>query len=274
MENLPLVSIITIVYNGEKHIENAIQSVIDQSYKNIEYIIIDGGSSDNTISIIKKYEKQISLWISEKDKGISDAFNKGIAKATGEIIGILNSDDWYEVNTIQQVVEHIKDHDIVYGDLRFFKKEKIDFILKGNHHLLDQHMTVNHPTVFIRREIYKKYGLFDDAYECAMDYDIMLRLKVNGCSFKYIPSVLANMRWDGLSDKFWLIGCKETMHIKNKYLPNKKIYNLLFFVRHVMGITISKNLEKFNFHFLVNFYRRFSAQKKYIHDPAEFSKKS
>ena len=273
MENSPLVSIITIVYNGEKYIENTILSVINQSYKNLEYIIIDGGSTDNTVSIIKKYQDQITSWISEKDKGISDAFNKGIEKATGKIIGILNSDDWYEVNTIQQVVEHIKEYDIVYGDLRLFKKEKIDFVLKGDHHLLDQHMTVNHPTVFIKKEIYQKYGLFDDAYVCAMDYDLMLRLKVNGCSFKYIPTVLANMRWLGNSDKIWLIGCKETMQIKNKYLPNKKTYNLLFFIRHVIGITTSKYLEKFNFRFLVNFYRRFSAQKKYMHDPAEFSKK-
>src|SRR5258705_5340519 len=104
MEYTPLVSIITIVYNGEKYIEDSIRSVINQSYKNIEYIIIDGGSSDNTVSIIKKYEKQIAFWISEKDKGISDAFNKGIAKATGEIIGILNSDDWYERDTVAKAV--------------------------------------------------------------------------------------------------------------------------------------------------------------------------
>ena len=100
----PLVSIVTIVYNGEKHLEQTIQSVLNQTYSNIEYIIIDGGSKDNTINIIEKYSDRLAYWISEKDNGISDAFNKGIAKSTGEIVGLINADDWYDFDAIKHVV--------------------------------------------------------------------------------------------------------------------------------------------------------------------------
>lgn len=263
MENAPLVSVITIVYNGERYIEDSIRSVINQSYKNIEYIIIDGGSSDNTVSLIKKYEKQIAFWISEKDKGISDAFNKGIARATGKIIGLLNSDDWYEKDTIAKAIASIEDYDAVYGDLQLWKANEKDFMVKGDHRLLTREMTINHPTVFVRREYYTRFGSFDTQYKAAMDYELVLRFMVNKCKFKYIPEVLANMRWQGNSDKNWLKGCKETLQIKNKYLPHKKLQNSLFFIKHVVGISIPKYLEKIHFHFLVRAYRaKFSAQKK------------
>jgi glycosyltransferase involved in cell wall biosynthesis len=263
MENSPLVSIITIVYNGEKYIENAILSVINQSYKNIEYVIIDGGSTDNTVSIIKKYQDHITSWISEKDAGISDAFNKGILRTTGEIIGILNSDDWYEKDTIAKAVANIENYDLVYGDLQLWKDDKMDFIVQGNHRLLTREMTINHPTVFVRKEYYTKFGSFDTQYKAAMDYELVLRFMINKCRFKYIPEVLAHMRWEGNSDKYWLKGCKETLQIKNKYLPHKKLQNSLFFIKHVIGISMPKYLEKIHLHFLVRAYRaKFSAQKK------------
>jgi len=259
----PLVSIVTIVYNGEKHIEQAINSVLNQTYKRIEYIIIDGGSKDDTISIIKKYESALAYWISEPDKGISDAFNKGLIRATGEIVGILNADDWYEQSAVEQAVNNIEESDIVYGDLQLWKNGKPDFILQGNDHDLAQVMTINHPTAFVRREIYDRYGVFDRRYRCAMDYDVMLRFKVNHCRFKHIPSVLANMRWSGTSDKNWLQGCKETLRIKNNYLPQRKIGNHLFYIKHVIGIAIPKWLEKLHLNGVVKSYRkRFSAQKK------------
>src|ERR1700719_3728267 len=102
---LPVISIITIVFNGEKYLDQTIRSVLDQNYPSVQYIIIDGGSTDNSLNIIKKYEKDLYLWVSEKDKGISDAFNKGIARATGDIIGIINADDWYEPETFKRVAQ-------------------------------------------------------------------------------------------------------------------------------------------------------------------------
>jgi glycosyltransferase involved in cell wall biosynthesis len=264
MANPPkLVSIITIVYNGVNHIEKTIESVLGQTYKHIEYIIIDGGSTDGTIEVIKKFEPRLAYWVSEPDKGISDAFNKGIKKAKGQIIGIINADDWYEETAVELAVKNMEGFDIVYGDLQFLKNGKRDFILQGNHKDLTRVMTVNHPTAFVRKEIYETYGLFDEKYRCAMDYDLMLRFKINNCRFKHIPAVLTNMRWNGMSDKNWLTGCKETLNIKNKYLPDQKVANTLFFLKHVLGIAIPKWLEKLNLHSVVKAYRkRLSAQKK------------
>ncbi len=109
MINAPLISIITVVYNGEKYLKQAIESVINQTYKNIEYIIIDGGSTDNTLNIIKNYHQNISKWVSEPDNGLYDAMNKGIKLATGELIGMVNSDDWSELTAVEIIVnEYLK----------------------------------------------------------------------------------------------------------------------------------------------------------------------
>lgn len=263
MHQLPLVSIITIVYNGEKFIEKCIKSVLDQSYPCIEYIIVDGGSTDHTVDIIKRYADSITSWISEKDKGISDAFNKGLRLAKGEIVGIINADDWYESYAVQRAAQAIGDFDIVYGDLRLWKNDKVDFVLQGNHEYLEREMTVNHPTVFVKRECYEKYGLFSTQFKCAMDYDLMLRFKINHCRFGYIPAVLANMRWEGLSDTQWLLGCKETLLIKNKYLPSQKFRNRLYFYKHILANAVPKMLVKLRMDFIIKKYRSsFSKIKK------------
>ncbi len=263
MEYLPLVSIITIVFNGEKHIEDTIKSVIDQTYHNIEFIIIDGGSTDNTVRIIGKYAHAITSFLSEQDEGISDAFNKGLNLAKGEIIGIINADDWYEKNAIAKAVENIRDSDVVYGDLRLWKDDKPDFIVTADHAYLENEMSVNHPTVFIKKRCYDQFGHFNRDYKCAMDYDLMLRLKINNCRFVYIPEVLANMRWEGFSDANWLLGCKETRMIKNNYLPAARSRNQLYFYKHVLGITVPRFLVKIRMGFLVKLYRsRFARIKK------------
>ena len=266
MEHLPLVSIVTVVYNGEKYIENTIESILNQTYKNIEYIIIDGGSVDSTVSIIKKYQNRLAYWVSERDNGISDAFNKGIMKASGEIIGIINSDDWYENNTIEEVVKNINDFDIVYGDLQLWKGNEKDFLVKGDHHFLTREMTVNHPTVFVRKECYSKLGLFDTGYELAMDYDLLLRFLVNNSRFRCVPMVLANMRWEGLSDTRWFRGCQETLSIKNKYLPKRKLLNYLYFYKHILAIAISKFLRRTKTDFLIKSYRSRYAKVKKIYE--------
>lgn len=266
MQQLPLISIITIVYNGEKFIEKCIQSVLGQSYSNIEYIIIDGGSTDRTVGIIKKYADSVTTWISEKDEGISDAFNKGLKLAKGEVIGIINADDWYEPYTVEKVAQMIGDFDIVYGDLKLWKNDKVDFVLKGNHEYLVKEMTVNHPTVFIKRECYEKFGLFSMEYKCAMDYDLLLRFKVNHCRFGYIPAVLANMRWEGLSDTQWLLGCKETLLIKDKYLSSQKLSNRLYFYKHVLANAVPRVLVKLKMEFIIKKYRSMFSQVKKVYE--------
>jgi glycosyltransferase involved in cell wall biosynthesis len=252
----PLVSIITVVYNGERYLEQAILSVLGQSYRNIQYIVIDGGSTDGTLAIIQKYAAGIATWISEKDQGISDAFNKGIARCDGEIIGILNADDWYEPEAVALAVQHLKTADCAFGDIRLWRDEKMDSVVKGNIGQLDNEMTLNHPTVFIRKRCYDVYGGFDLRYRCAMDYDLLLRLKVNNCRFAYIPRVLANMRWGGMSDAQWLLGCRETLGIKNNYLPERKRQNRLYYVRHVAAIRANKFFNRLHLVAVIRWYRR------------------
>lgn len=264
--NEPLVSIITIVYNGEKYIEQAMLSVLNQTYSNIEYIVVDGRSTDGTISIVNKYRDKIDQFISEKDRGISDAFNKGIKMANGELIGILNADDWYEREAVELVVKASAVADVIYGDMQLWNADERDFIVKGNHSLLEQEMTINHPTVFVRKSMYENLGLFDENFRCAMDYDMLLRLKVEGSRFAYVPRVLANMRWGGFSDAKWMIGCKETLAIKNKYMPHRKFLNQLYFYKHVLAISIPKFLTRIHLDPIVRMYRsRFSRMKKSYH---------
>lgn len=215
------VSIITVVFNGAKTIEQTIKSVINQSYKDIEYIIIDGGSTDRTLDVIKKYEKYISHVVSEPDKGIYDAMNKGIRKATGDIIGIINSDDWYEENTISQVVENFLtfEPELVYGNINFIQENgKIE---KSKKYSLDEiwdKMVTPHPSVFIRKDIYDKYGLFNTEYKVAADYELILRLYSKGIKFSYIDDVLANFRIGGYSIKRSDITEIETIQVAEKYL--------------------------------------------------------
>ena len=133
MKNKPLVTIITIVFNGQETLSKAIESVSNQTYPNVEYIIIDGGSTDGTLNIIKKYGDVITKWISEKDRGISDAFNKGLKLAKGEIIGILNADDWYERNAIISVVEAFENNKnigIAYGWMNYWKGTNVWLLKK------------------------------------------------------------------------------------------------------------------------------------------------
>ncbi|HEV9037865.1 MAG TPA: glycosyltransferase family 2 protein [Puia sp.] len=258
-----LVTIITIVYNGEKYIEDTIRSVGAQTYPNIEYIIVDGGSTDSTPDIIGKYRDTVTTLIMEKDEGISDAFNKGLRLAKGEIIGIINADDWYEPDTVEKVVAAMPDHDIVYGRLRLWKDDRPDFVCEGDHNYLVSEMTINHPTVFARKEVYDRWGGFDKKYKCAMDYDLVLRFWINGCRFRYIPAILANMRWGGLSDNRWMLGCRETLSIKNKYLPHRRWRNRLYFYKHILAISAPRILQQFGLHFVTRFYRtNFSRVKK------------
>jgi len=204
MKNLK-VSIITVCYNSAKTIEQTILSVINQSYTNIEYIIIDGGSTDETISIIRKYEKKISYWVSEADQGIYDAMNKGIHIATGEIIGIINSDDWYSDNIFDLVVKKFYNNniDVLYGNIfavfreyNFYKKCESSSSIEA----LNWFMALYHPSVFIRKNVYEKYGTFNCKYRITADYELLLRLYKNHCNFCYLNEEIANFGMGGISN--------------------------------------------------------------------------
>lgn len=213
MQDNPLVSIITVTYNSDKYINDTIESILNQTYNNIEYIIVDGLSTDNTLDIINSYKHKFNgrmKLISEKDKGIYDAMNKGILKAEGEIIGILNSDDFYVSNfVIEKVVNTFLNNNIdsVYSDLEYvdpintdkiIRKWKAGKYIKGKY-ILGWHPP--HPTFFVKKEIYDTYGAFDLNFEIASDYEIMLRfLEKYNISTYYIPEILIKMRMGGKSN--------------------------------------------------------------------------
>jgi len=200
----PLISIITVVFNGEKHLEETIQSVVDQTYNNIEYIIIDGASTDKTLDIIKKYEQNISFWSSENDKGIYDAMNKGIAIANGEYIGLINSDDYYEPDAIEIIVNQINKHintDVFFGNIyiinQYLSEKKIQTYKKGGN--LEKKFSIWHPSVFVKKHTFEKYGNFDLSYKIAADYELLLRFYKKGCNFQYINKAISNFREGGIS---------------------------------------------------------------------------
>jgi len=203
------ISIITATYNSAATISSCIASVNEQTYADIEHIIIDGASNDNTLEIIKSIPNRVSKIVSEPDNGIYDAMNKGIKLATGDIVGILNSDDFYATNTIIETVVNAfqeKNVDSVFGNLDFVASENTNKVIrhwksspfirgsfaKGWH--------PSHPTFFVRRNIYKNYGIFDTSLDVSADFELMLRfLEKHKISTCYLNETIVKMRYGGES---------------------------------------------------------------------------
>lgn len=257
------ITIITVVLNNALEIEKTIQSVLNQKDVDIEYIVIDGGSNDGTVELIKKYEKYLVFWVSEKDSGISEAFNKGILKATGDYIGFLNSGDWYEPNILNSTIYINEEFDVIYGDVQYYKGLDKDYIFKANHLYLNKFMSINHPSTFVKTKVIKGLKGFNCKYKFAMDYDLFLRLYLNGSSFKYIDKIISNMTLDGLSDKNWIKSYKEVFEIRKENLNSHFLYFEFFF--KLIKRFVSKTLENSPFEFMRKFYRKkFSKIKKIL----------
>lgn len=201
---LPLVTIITVVYNNDLYLEETINSVINQSYDNLEYIIIDGGSTDRTLEIIRQYEAYIDYWISESDRGLYDAMNKGIALAKGELVGILNSDDLYMTTTVEQVVNQYQNAlqpCVIYGSMyKFASPEQPASLHPGD--LSDRafqtaSIAINHPTCFVHRQLYQTWGGFNLEYEVGADRELMMRLHRQQVPFINLSQAIAKFRLGG-----------------------------------------------------------------------------
>lgn len=216
------VSIITVTYNSGKYLEQTILSIKNQTHKDFEYIIIDGGSTDNTLEIINNYSNIVSYWISEKDDGIYNAMNKGIKQATGDIIGFLNSDDiFFDNNVLKLLTETFNENiECVFGDIVFVDNDNTsnitrlysakNFTLKM---FLFGHMPP-HPSFYALKTVYNKVGFFKEDYKIAADFDYLVRVfLLHSVKFKYINSTMVRMRVGGVSST-----------IKNKILLNKEIY--------------------------------------------------
>ncbi|HEY4784542.1 MAG TPA: glycosyltransferase family 2 protein [Bacteroidales bacterium] len=229
MKNV-LVSIITVVFNGEKTIEKTIKSVLNQSYSNIEYLIIDGGSTDSTVDIITKYESKLSYWVSEKDQGIADAFNKGIQKARGEIIGIINADDWYEKDAVKSIVsEYTGDNEIICAKIKLWNTDKLYKIKTSTLDGIEKQMKIWHPGVFVPRKVYSGVGLYDINIKILMDYDFVIRCMQHNVKFKFIDACISNMKSGGISNRLIYKSMKESLNIKNNYF-GRRIKNFIEYV--------------------------------------------
>lgn len=216
-------SIITISYNSFQTIRDTIDSVLLQDYDDIEYIVIDGNSSDGTQDIVKSYGEKITKFVSEKDNGIYDAMNKGISLASGDIIGILNSDDLYPVSdVISRVIQSFRDDvvDSVYGDIEYVDRDNINKVQRvwRSRSFYKKNFFKGwmppHPAFFVKREVYEKYGKFRTDMNISADYEIMLRfLFKNNISSKYIHKTMVRMRLGGISN----------INLKNVWKANKEV---------------------------------------------------
>jgi glycosyltransferase involved in cell wall biosynthesis len=241
------VTIITATYNSSESLASSMNSVLSQDYKDIEYLIIDGNSKDNTLSIISDYQSRnenIKL-LSEPDKGIYDALNKGLINATGDIIGFVHSDDMLASTTIiSDLVTLLENQKIngVYGDLQYVSKNNNSKIIRHwkssvfSKTLLSKGWMPAHPTLFLKKEVYQKHGNFNLDYKIAADYDFMLRiLKDTTLKFEYLPKVICQMSLGGASNR----------NLKSILLKSKEDYKAIK-VNNVGGLytLIKKNTSK------------------------------
>ena len=206
------ISIITATFNSASTVRDTFDSVLNQTYKDIEYIVVDGLSKDNTVDIIKEYEPKFNgrmRWISEKDKGLYDAMNKGIGMATGDVVGILNSDDFYTANDSLEVIARTLEEtgaDAVYGDIHFVNDKDLGKCVRYyssaifKRRLMLIGLMPAHPTFYCKREVYTKYGSFDTSYKIGADFESLLRyIYINRIKTKYIKKDFVTMRTGGAS---------------------------------------------------------------------------
>ncbi|MFH2069169.1 MAG: glycosyltransferase family 2 protein [Candidatus Omnitrophota bacterium] len=257
----PLVSVVTVCLNSEKYLEQTIESVIGQTYQNIEYIIIDGGSTDGTLDIIKRHRDRVAYWVSEPDQGLYDAMNKGIARAKGKLVGILNSDDYYQPNAVEVIVKEFrKDNEagVFSGELLFLvagPKSKIQWRrrLAG---LGTFGQEVVHPAMFVKKEIYQKFK-YDLRYKLEADVDFVYKLYFNRVKFHTCPDLIAVFRVGGISKSYRSL--IDSFMIRNKYFSLKFLPKniTILFIRSI-NWSIKKFILKNNFnHPLLNWYRKY-----------------
>ena len=243
-----LVSIITVVLNGEKNLDRTIQSVINQTYENLEYIIIDGGSTDGTISIINKYKDKIDYWISKKDNGLYDAMNKGIDVARGNWINFMNAgDEFYDHSVLKSLFTNRNHHEaeIIYGNhevlyptghLRFVKAGKVKNLWKGE--------TFSHQSSFVKTNYLMMYK-FNHSKKIAADFEFYYKAWKNNAKFKFIDLTVVKFESGGVSDVKRINSILERWGIVENTLKNHMYYCMLF-VKEFLKILIKRFVKKYN----------------------------
>jgi len=251
-------SIVTVCLNACDEIHVTMDSVFQQDHAEKEYIVVDGGSVDGTQRIISNHPA-VTRWISECDEGISDAFNKGLALCEGDVIAFLNAGDWYSPQALSAVAKIFEqeDADVVHGNLAFWKDGSIASVMTGADHRLKSEMSVNHPAVFIRKQVYAEAGGYCKKLRYAMDYDLLLRLKIAGKKFIHIDRVLTNMQGGGVSDVLWWRAYDEVRQIKTKYLANN-LKNWLYLAYQIIRTGIRRLLGRLGAQGVIATWRRFT----------------
>jgi len=260
--NIPLFSIITICKNSESTIEKTINSVINQTFTDFEYIIIDGCSTDSTLSIIQKYDHVITKWQSESDDGISDALNKGIKLSTGKYIGIINSDDWFEENTLKIVSSNIfcnPKFDVYCFSIKYWDDDNPVIECVSNPKKILKESSVHHSSTFVARECYENYGLYDRRYKLAMDYELFLRFFYKGCSFFVSSTIVSNRLLGGVSYNNFLEAHREVASARSKYF---NVFNVfLVFGMSAMKDFVGRKIRKSRLSYLYKIYWRFQNRR-------------
>lgn len=242
-------SIVTVTFNSERTLQDTLESIVAQRYRPLQYIIQDGGSTDATLSIIESYKGRFSgddidlIVVSEQDKGISDAFNKGIAKADGDVIGIINSDDKLCDSALEYIADVYESHIAVYyGDCVIFNDQNIDTYLakpdfSKDPNQLFRKMAFFHPSCFVSREAYRTYGVYDTDIRFCMDRDLLLKIYKSGGEFLYIHKPLAYYREGGANQINYKKCSQENMEISIRYGMNRREANIrrIYFKVHDTG---------------------------------------
>ena len=245
-----LVSVVTVVFNGALHLEQAIRSVLAQSYDNIEFIIVDGGSTDGTLEIIRRYNDRIDQWVSEPDRGLYDAMNKGIALSSGDLIGFLNADDWYEPGAIAAVVEACRPaegRNTIIAGMWNLVFEEIGLTVRATPSLkFHLGMPISHQAMFVPRGVYDSIGGYDLRYRYAADLDMLLRLHTNRVRFHFLDSVLVNFRTSGTSERHFRESGREASRIIRAYRPWTTwcLFKVIRFKFETLNI-LSQKVERF-----------------------------
>jgi len=235
---LPLVTVVTISYNSESGVARTIESVLNQTYRKIEYVIIDGGSQDATVSSIEKNRARLSYWRSGPDGGISNAFNLGIAVARGRYVAFVNSDDWMSPDQIAQAVKALEESGaaFAFGNLAVHSEDgRLLYVMEGRRdywkNMRYRMPYINHPTVVVRRDVYEKVGPFDSRRRIAMDFDWHLRAELLGARGVYAPQLLGHMGEGGVSNQRWRAGLREVRAVAIEHRQSWFLAHVFYLAR-------------------------------------------
>lgn len=244
----PRVTLITVALNAGRTLEKTILSIQAQTFVDLEHVVVDGGSDDGTIELLRATLRPQDYWISEPDLGISDAFNKGVALAGGDLIQFVNGDDWLAPDQVEVAVRGLDSTgaDFVFGDVIFYRAGRPDFRYVGEPDyakaIRRRMPALNHATALVRRDAFERVGLFDLRYRCAMDYDWLLRLHIAGGRGVYLPDLVGHMNHDGVSNVDYLRTSGEVEAIAAAHGRNRHLARLESAARG-LKTTIGRQLE-------------------------------